>query len=151
MNRKQASDFDQRVLDLYDDYAHGRISRRDLVRRAAAYVTAGMTVEALLASLSPNYAWAQQVAADDARIHAESFTYDSPQGGGKIRGLLARPAKDGEKFPAVLVLAVGSASKQSLLQLGAVKAAGGATSDVRLHRCEMRSGVGVRSGWRRCE
>ena len=63
-----------------------------------------MTFEALLASLSPNYAWAQQVAKDDPRIRTEPFSYESPKGGGTIRGLLAHPAKDGEKFPAVLVI-----------------------------------------------
>jgi carboxymethylenebutenolidase len=103
MERKQASEFDQRVLDLYDDYAHGRITRRDFAQRAGAYVAAGMTAEALLASLSPNYAWAQQVAKDDPRIRTEYITYESPKGGGKIRGLLAHPAKEG-KFPAVLVI-----------------------------------------------
>lgn len=104
MDRRHAADFDQRVLDLYDDYAHGRITRRDFYQRAAAFVAAGMTAEALLQSLSPNYAWAEQVAKDDPRIRTETLTYDSPKGGGKITGLLAHPAKTGEKFPAVLVI-----------------------------------------------
>ena len=103
MQRKKANQFDQRVLDLYDDYAHGRLSRRDYVKRLAAFAIGGVTVEALEASLSPHYAWAEQVAADDPRITTETISYDSPQGGGKISGLLARPAK-GEKFPAVLVI-----------------------------------------------
>jgi carboxymethylenebutenolidase len=104
MERQHARDFDQQVLNLYDDYAHGRISRRDFGTRAAAYVAAGMTIESLLASLSPNYAWAQQVAKDDPRIRTETFAYESPAGGGTIRGLLAHPAEDGKKFPAVLVI-----------------------------------------------
>lgn len=103
MQRKTADQFDQRVLDLYDDYAHGRLSRRDYVKGLAAFAVGGLTVEALEESLSPNYAWAQQVAADDPRIKTETITYDSPKGGGKISGLLARPSK-GEKFPAVLVI-----------------------------------------------
>lgn len=103
MDRKSASDFDQRVLDLYDDYAHGRLSRRDYIRALSAFAVGGMTVETLLSSLTPNYAWAQQVPPDDPRIKTERVTYDSPQGGGKIDGLLARPA-EGEKFPAVLVI-----------------------------------------------
>ncbi len=103
MERKNASDFDQRALDLYDDYAHGRISRRDFAQRIAAFTVGGVTAETLIASLTPNYAWAQQVAPDDARIRTESFEYESPKGGKKIRGLLARPSKDG-KFPAVLVI-----------------------------------------------
>lgn len=103
-SRKQATDFDQRVLNLYDDYAHGRLSRRDFAQRAAAFLTAGVTVDALIASLTPNYAWAEQVPKDDSRIHTETYAYESPQGGGTIRGLLAHPAKEDEKFPAVLVI-----------------------------------------------
>ncbi len=103
MERKKASDFDQRALDLFDDYAHGRISRRDFAQRIAAVTVGGVTAEALIASLTPNYAWAQQIAPDDARIRTEPFEYESPKGGKKIRGLLARPAKDG-KFPTVLVI-----------------------------------------------
>lgn len=103
MERKKASDFDQRVLDLYDDYAHGRITRRDFAQRTAGIVAAGVSVEAVLSSLMPNYAQAQQVSKDDPRIRTETITYESPKGGKQISGLLAMPAK-GEKFPAVLVI-----------------------------------------------
>lgn len=103
MERQQARDFDQRVLDLYDDYAHGRLSRRDYLQSLAAFAVGGLTVEALLVALTPNYAWAEQVKADDPRIKAETVSYPSPQGGGTIKGLLAHPAT-GSKFPAVLVI-----------------------------------------------
>jgi len=103
MDRKQASDFDPQVLALYDDFAHGRLSRREYVRRLGAYAVGGLTVEALLSSLSPNYAWAQQVEPNDPRIQAETISYQSPEGGGKINGLLAHPA-EGKAFPAVLVI-----------------------------------------------
>src|SRR3954465_12273574 len=104
MDRERAQDFDQELLDLYDDYAHGRLSRRDFARRAAAFALGGLSAEALLERLSPNYALAQQVAPDDARIHAETITYESPRGGGKMKGLLARPRVDEAKSPAVLVI-----------------------------------------------
>jgi carboxymethylenebutenolidase len=104
MERKQACQFDQELLDLYDDYAHGRIGRREFMQRAAKFAVAGVTAESLLASLTPNYVWAQQVAKDDARLHAEYVDYDSPQGAGKMRGYLARPAAAPEKLPAVLVI-----------------------------------------------
>lgn len=104
MDRERARDFDQRLLDLYDDYAHGRLGRREFARRAAAFAVAGVTAEALLQRLGPNYALAQQVAPDDARIRAEYISYESPKGGGTIRGLLARPEADDAKFPAVLVI-----------------------------------------------
>jgi len=103
MNRKNAEQFDQEVLDLYDDFAHGRMTRRDYVKRLSAFAVGGLTVEALLSSLSPNYAWAEQIKPDDARIKTEMITYKSPEGGGDMKGLLARPAK-GDKFPAVLVI-----------------------------------------------
>ena len=105
-DRAAASDFDQEVLDAYDDYAHGRIDRRAFAGRIGAFATAGLTAEAIIARLSPNYAWAQQVAPDDDRIVATRVTYDSPQGGGKIAGLLAHPKSDAADatFPAVLVI-----------------------------------------------
>jgi carboxymethylenebutenolidase len=104
MDRERAQDFDQELLDLYDDYAHGRLSRRDFARRAATFAVGGITAEALLERLSPNYALAQQVKPDDARIIAETITYESPKGGGKMKGLLARPKAEDAKFPAVLVI-----------------------------------------------
>lgn len=104
MDRKKASDFDQRLLDLYDDYAHGRIDRRGFMKLAVKFAAAGVTAEALLASLTPNYAWAQQVAQDDARLHTEYLDYESPKGGGQMRGYLARPAEPEGKLPALLVI-----------------------------------------------
>ncbi|EMI22615.1 enzyme [Rhodopirellula maiorica SM1] len=103
MQRKDAKQFDQEVLDLYDDYAHGRLNRREYVSRLAAFAVGGLTVESLMANLSPNYAWAQQVDPNDPRIKTETASYDSPKGAGEMKGLLARPAK-GTKFPAVLVI-----------------------------------------------
>ena len=104
MKRQTASDFDQNVLDLYDDYAHGRINRRSFLERAARFATGGITAAAILEALSPNYAFAEQIAKDDPRIKAEYVEYPSPKGGGKIRGYLARPAKSDKKLPAVLVI-----------------------------------------------
>jgi len=104
MERKQAADFDQELLDLYDDYAHGRIDRRSLLQSAARFAVGGLTAEALLASLGPNYAWSQQVARDDPRLIAEYVEYASPKGAGAMRGYLARPRTAQGKSPAVLVI-----------------------------------------------
>jgi carboxymethylenebutenolidase len=104
MERERAQDFDQELLDLYDAYAHGRLDRREFARRAAIFAAGGVTAEALIQRLSPNYALAQQVKPDDPRIHAEFVTYESPRGGGKIKGLLARPKAEDAKYPAVLVI-----------------------------------------------
>ena len=104
MQRPEASEFDQEVLDLYDDYVHGRIERRTFLQRASTLALGGLTAEVLLEQLSPNYSWAEQVSKDDPRIKSEMFDYESPQGGGKMRGLLAVPAKVDKKLPAVLVV-----------------------------------------------
>jgi carboxymethylenebutenolidase len=104
MDRPQASEFPQELLDLYDDYAHGRIERRDFLAKATKFAVAGVTAEFLLSRLSPTYAWAQQVAKDDPNIVAEYIDYDSPQGAGKMRGLLVHPTKVEGKLPAVLVI-----------------------------------------------
>ncbi len=103
MERKKATDFPQEVLNLFDGYVHGRMTRRDFLDQAAKYAVGGFTAAAMLESLRPNFAWAQQIAMDDKRIQTQRVDYDSPQGSGKMRGYLARPAKGG-KLPAVLVI-----------------------------------------------
>ena len=102
--RKTAKDFDPRLLALYDGYVHGKLSKRDFLASAGKYVAAGVTAAAALESLQPNYALAQQVAPDDPDIATETFEYDSPEGHGTIRGLLARPAGATEPLGAVLVV-----------------------------------------------
>jgi carboxymethylenebutenolidase len=104
VDRKKASDFDPALLQLFDEYVHGGLSRREFVDRASRYAVGGVTAAALVDSLSPTYAWAQQVPPDDARIRAEYVTYPSPRGHGSMRGLLARPATGDGKWPAVLVV-----------------------------------------------
>lgn len=102
MDRKKASDFPPAVLKLFDGYIHGMISRREFLDRATRYAVGGFTAAAMLESLTPNYALAQQVAKDDARIKTEYLTYPSPHGSGTMRGYLARPAS-GDKWPGVVV------------------------------------------------
>jgi carboxymethylenebutenolidase len=104
MERKRASDFPPEVLKLFDQYVHGWMSRRDFLDRAAKYAVGGFTAAAMLESLRPNYAWAQQVAKDDARLRAEYVTYPSPDGSGTVRAYYARPANAGGKLPGVVVI-----------------------------------------------
>ena len=104
MERKQASDFPPEVLKLFDGYVHGTLSRRDFLERAARYAIAGFTAAAMLESLRPNFAWAQQVAKDDARIKPQYVEYDAPHGSGRMRGYLAQPAKASGKLPGVVVI-----------------------------------------------
>jgi carboxymethylenebutenolidase len=104
MERKKARDFPPDVLKLYDGYAHGTVTRREFLDRAAKYAVGGFTAAAMLESLKPNFALAQQVAKDDPRIRTEYLTYPSPQGSGTIRGYFARPANASGKLPGVLVI-----------------------------------------------
>ncbi|MES1982988.1 MAG: dienelactone hydrolase family protein [Pseudomonadota bacterium] len=104
MDRKNAGDFPPEVLQLFDGYVHGMLSRRDFLERAACYAAGAFTATVMLESLMPNYALAQQVARDDARIHAEYVSYPSPQGSGTMRGYLALPARPAGKLPGVVVV-----------------------------------------------
>ena len=104
MERKRASDFPPEVLKLFDGYVHGWISRRDFLDRAAKFAVGGFTAAAMLESLRPNYAFAQQVAKDDPRIKTEYLTYPSPQGSGTMRGYFAQPANPSGKLPGVVVI-----------------------------------------------
>lgn len=105
MTRKTADDFHPEVLKLFDQYVHGQAPRRDFLVGAAKYAAlAGVTATGLLAALSPQFAAAQQVKPDDARISASYVEIDSPNGNGKIRGYLVKPAKAAGKLPTVLVV-----------------------------------------------
>lgn len=104
MERKKASDFPPEVLKLFDGYVHGTISRRDFLDRAAKFAVGGFTAVAMLESLRPNYAWAQQVAKDDGRLKTEYANYPSPQGSGTMRGYLAMPKNASGKLPGVVVI-----------------------------------------------
>ncbi|MCO6476740.1 MAG: dienelactone hydrolase family protein [Phaeodactylibacter sp.] len=94
----------QEVFDLYDSYVHNKIGRRDFVERLGAYAVGGLTVPAILEYLLPKYAERQQVRADDPRLRSEYIEYDSPKGGGKIRGLLSRPKDNKGKLPGIVVV-----------------------------------------------
>ncbi len=104
IRRMTAKDFPQELLDLYDFYAHGRITKREFLNGAAKFAVAGVTAAMLLDQLSPNYALAQQVAPDDAAIVTERITYSSPNGHGEVNGYLVKPAGATGKLPAVLVV-----------------------------------------------
>jgi carboxymethylenebutenolidase len=104
MERKKAADFPQGLLDLFDHYVHGEISRRQFLDGATKYAVGGLTAMAIWESLRPNYALAEQVQPDDQRLKTEYVTVPSPQGNGNIRGYFVRPANAAKKLPGVLVL-----------------------------------------------
>jgi carboxymethylenebutenolidase len=96
-------DFDPGVWKLFDDYVHGVIDRRGFLRGASKFAVGAMTAGAMLSLLSPRFAEAQKVAADDQRIRAEYVEFDSPAGYGEGRGYLVRPAAAAGPAPLVLV------------------------------------------------
>lgn len=104
MTRKTADDFDPEVLRLFDKYVHGQISRRGFLDGAAKFAVGGLTAAGLLGALSPRFAEAKQVEETDPRIKASYVEYPSPQGNGKLRGYLVRPANAKGKLPTVLVV-----------------------------------------------
>ncbi len=104
MERKNAGDFDQELLDLYDQYAHSGMGRRAFMEKASKYAVGGVTAAALLDMLSPRYALARQVDPADPSIKTERLEYRSPNGHGSIRAYLTRPAAAAGKLPGVVVV-----------------------------------------------
>ncbi len=104
MARQTAHDFDQELLILFDAYVHGGIDRRTFLDRAAGFAVGGLTAAMLLDQLSPRFAEAQVVRADDTRINPEYLEFDSPAGYGKGRGYLVRPSGATGRLPGILVI-----------------------------------------------
>jgi carboxymethylenebutenolidase len=104
LTRKRATDFHPHILEIFDGYVHGAISKRDFIKQAGKFAAAGVTGAMILDQLQPNYAWAAQVEPDDPSILSERISYMSPEGHGKINGLMAKPAGATGKLPAVLVI-----------------------------------------------
>lgn len=104
MNEIRKEDISQEVFDLYDQYAHNRIDRRQFINKLSAYAIGGITVSSLLSFIMPNYQETLQVQADDPRLKSEFITYNSPKGGGKIKGLLSKPAEADGKLPGIVVV-----------------------------------------------
>lgn len=102
--RSKASDFDPEVLRLFDQYVHGMIDRRGFLAGAARFAVGAAGAAGLLAALTPQFAAAQQVKPDDARLSAKHIEFKSPKGYGKGRGYLVKPAKAKGPLPVVLVV-----------------------------------------------
>jgi carboxymethylenebutenolidase len=104
MERRKASEFDQELLNLFDQYVHGGISRRDFMDGAAKFAVGGMTAAAIFEALRPNYAYAEQIPKDDKRLKTEFVTFPSPQGYETVRAYLVRHVEAKAKLPGVLVV-----------------------------------------------
>ncbi|KRC01038.1 carboxymethylenebutenolidase [Hydrogenophaga sp. Root209] len=104
MTRLTAADFDQELLILFDAYVHGDLDRRGFLDRASKFAVGGMTAAGLLAALSPNFAAAQMVPKDDARLKTEMVDVPSPAGHGTVKAYVAKPANATGRLPSVLVI-----------------------------------------------
>ncbi|TDX02087.1 dienelactone hydrolase family protein [Dinghuibacter silviterrae] len=97
-------DIQQEVFDLYDDYAHNRINRRDFMEKLSVYAVGSLTVPTLMSFLMPDYQNTLQVKADDPRLHSVYVMYNSPKGGGQIKALLSKPVDAGKKLGGIVVV-----------------------------------------------
>lgn len=104
MQNLKKEDIRQEVFDLYDDYVHNRLSRRDFMQRLSAYAVGGLTVTALSSFLMPDYREAIQVKADDPRVSSEFVNFPSPKGGGTIKALLSMPEGSQKKLGGIVVV-----------------------------------------------
>lgn len=104
MNEINKEDISQEVFDLYDDYAHSRIDRREFTQRLSTYAVGGMTIVSLMSFLMPDYEGAIQVQANDPRLKSEYINYPSPKGGGRIKALLSRPVDAKKRLGGVVVV-----------------------------------------------
>lgn len=94
----------QELLDLYNDYAHNRLSRADFMQKLSVYAVGGATVASLMSFLSPDYKTAIQVKPDDPAVDSRYVSYLSPKGGGTIKGLLCMPKDNTKKLGGVVVV-----------------------------------------------
>ena len=104
MKELKKEHLNQEVFDLYDDYAHNKLDRRQFMNKLSVYAVGGITVSALATFLLPKYAEAQEIKQDDPRIKSRYIEYHSPNGAGKIRGLLVTPTKHKGKLPGIVVV-----------------------------------------------
>jgi len=104
MKEIRKEDVSQDVFDLYDDYAHNRIDRRQFMNKLSAYAIGGITVASLLSFIMPKYEETLQIQPDDPRLDSKYITYNSPLGGGEIKGLLSKPVDAKTKLPGIVVV-----------------------------------------------
>jgi len=104
MSQIKKEEIKQEVFDLYDDYAHSRLDRRDFVQKLSLYAVGGLTVPALMSFLMPDYKNNIQINSDDPRLDSGYITYSSPKGGGNIKGLLSKPKDAKGKLGGIIVV-----------------------------------------------
>ena len=104
MKPLKKEDISQEVFDLYDDYAHNKIDRRQFVEKLSLYAIGGLTVSSLLSFITPNYLENLVVNPNDPNLDSKYIEYPSPKGGGTIKGLLSMPKDTKGKLPGIVVV-----------------------------------------------
>lgn len=104
MKNVKAEDISQEMYDLYDEYVHSKIDRKNFLEKLSVYAVGGLTLSSILEFMLPNYTDKLQIQPDDPRLNSSFIEYDSPKGGGKIRGLLSKPVDVTSKLPGVIVV-----------------------------------------------
>lgn len=104
MKQLTKEDISQEVFDLYDDYAHNKMDRKEFLQKLSLYAVGAITLPALLSFISPNYKDFIVVKEDDPRLNSEYINYDSPKGGGSIKGLFSIPKDAKTKLPGIIVV-----------------------------------------------
>jgi len=104
MNELKKEDIKQEVFDLYDDYAHNRLSRGEFMKKLSIYAVGSLTVSSLMSFLMPDYKGALQIKANDPRIQSKYINYPSPKGGGTIKALLSMPADAKQPLGGIVVV-----------------------------------------------
>lgn len=94
----------QEVFDLYDDYAHNKIERRQFIEKLSLFALGTLTLPSLLSFMTPNYVDSILIKPKDPRLKSEFITYESPTGGGLIKGLLSTPTKTRRKLPGIIIV-----------------------------------------------
>ncbi|MET1260798.1 dienelactone hydrolase family protein [Flagellimonas sp. DF-77] len=104
MKELSKEDIEQEVFDLYDDYAHNKLSRREFLEKLSVYAVGGITISGLMGFMLPNYVDTLLVDPDDPNLDSQVVTYDSPKGGGAINGLLSKPKTHDGKLGGIVVV-----------------------------------------------
>ncbi|MGB5459151.1 MAG: dienelactone hydrolase family protein [Eudoraea sp.] len=104
MKKLKKEDIKQEVFDLYDDYAHNKLQRREFIERLSLYAVGGITISSLMSFMMPNYKDTMLVPPNDPRLESEYINYESSKGGGTIKGLLSKPKDAKEKLPGIVVV-----------------------------------------------
>ncbi len=97
-------DIKQEVFDLYDEYAHNKLDRREFMEKLSVYAVGGITLASLLSFVMPNYEDTLEVSPNDPSLDSKFITYNSPKGGGEIKGLLSKPKESSGKLGGVVVV-----------------------------------------------